>query len=171
MGIPCVHTNSRWILCQAHFVVVVGFFLFVLIWTFPGQGSNPHHSSDLSPCSNSAGCLTHCATRHRQALKFYRKATESWDLDIPPGTTHTMRATDEEFWLAMLGRLHPTLYTHWRQSICQTESWRNHFKVLWLKNFQIWICWMASVDLKVQWNGPLPKNICLHLGLSRSMPD
>ena len=29
-------------------------------WTFPGQGSNPHHSSHPSRCSDNAGSLTCC---------------------------------------------------------------------------------------------------------------
>ena len=31
-------------------------------WKFPGQGSNPCHSSDLSLCSGNGGSLNHCAT-------------------------------------------------------------------------------------------------------------
>ena len=30
---------------------------------FPGQGSNSHHSSDLSCCSDNTRWYTHCATR------------------------------------------------------------------------------------------------------------
>ena len=33
------------------------------IWTFLGQGSNLHHGSNLSCCSDNAGSLTHYATR------------------------------------------------------------------------------------------------------------
>lgn len=42
------------------------FFLFFCLtrgfWRFPGQGSNLHHSRDLSYCSNNAEFLTHCTT-------------------------------------------------------------------------------------------------------------
>ena len=31
-------------------------------WKFPDQGSNPHHSSDPSCCSDNARCLTQCTT-------------------------------------------------------------------------------------------------------------
>ena len=33
------------------------------IQKFPVQGSNPHHSSNQSHCSENAGSLTHCTTR------------------------------------------------------------------------------------------------------------
>ena len=33
---------------------------------FPGQGSNPHHSSDPGCFSDNVGSLTHCATREHQ---------------------------------------------------------------------------------------------------------
>jgi len=33
------------------------------MWKFPGQGSNLHHSSNLSHCSGSARSLTCCTTR------------------------------------------------------------------------------------------------------------
>ena len=33
------------------------------MWKFLGQGLNPCHSSDLNPCSDNAGSLTHCAAR------------------------------------------------------------------------------------------------------------
>ena len=36
------------------------------MWYFPGQGSNPSHSSDLSHCSDHTGSLTCCATREFQ---------------------------------------------------------------------------------------------------------
>ena len=33
------------------------------MWKFPGQGLNPHHSSNPSHGSGNAGSLTHCTTR------------------------------------------------------------------------------------------------------------
>lgn len=33
------------------------------MWKFLDQGSNPHHGSNLSPCTDDAGSLTHYATR------------------------------------------------------------------------------------------------------------
>ena len=41
---------------------------------FPGQGSNLHHSSDLSRCSDNTGSLTYCATREllRAALRGFK---------------------------------------------------------------------------------------------------
>ena len=33
------------------------------MWKFPGQVFNPHHSSNLSCCSDNVGSLTHCPTR------------------------------------------------------------------------------------------------------------
>ena len=36
----------------------------------PGQGSTPHHSSDLSPSSDSARSLTHRATRELPQVSF-----------------------------------------------------------------------------------------------------
>ena len=39
------------------------FFFWPCIWKFPGPGSNPRHSSNLSHCCDNAGSLTGCATR------------------------------------------------------------------------------------------------------------
>ena len=38
----------------------------VACWKFPGQGSNPRHSSDPRCCKDNPGSLTHCATRELQ---------------------------------------------------------------------------------------------------------
>ena len=52
---------------------VFSFFFFGFIHgmqKFPGQGSNMHHSSHLSSCSDNAGSLTHWATREHLNLFF-----------------------------------------------------------------------------------------------------
>ena len=41
------------------------------MWKFLGQGSNPHHSSDLSCCSENAGSLILGATRELQCRGIY----------------------------------------------------------------------------------------------------
>ena len=48
------------------------FFDALSTWKFLGQRSNPHHSRNLSHCSNNAGALTHCATRelHQMANSY-----------------------------------------------------------------------------------------------------
>ena len=42
------------------------------MWKFPGQGSNPCHSIDLSQCSDNTRSSTHCTTRelHNLFLKY-----------------------------------------------------------------------------------------------------
>ena len=49
------------------FFFVLFFFFFpccpLSMWKFLAQGWNPHHSSNPSSCSDSAGSLTHCTTR------------------------------------------------------------------------------------------------------------
>ena len=41
------------------------------MWKFPGQGSNQHHSSNLSHSSDNTGSLTHCVTRELQRKVFF----------------------------------------------------------------------------------------------------
>ena len=40
------------------------------IWKFPGQGWDPHHSSDPSLCSDNARSLTCCTTRELLLVPF-----------------------------------------------------------------------------------------------------
>ena len=41
------------------------------MWKFPDQGSNLHHSSDPSHCSDNARSLTSCPTRELQRMFLY----------------------------------------------------------------------------------------------------
>ena len=45
--------------------------MFVEMYKFLGQGTNPHHSSNLSLCSDNARSLTHCAARELQIYMLY----------------------------------------------------------------------------------------------------
>lgn len=50
---------------------VLFFWLHCTMWKFLGQGSNPHHSSNPSCCSDNTGSLTCCATGEILALFFF----------------------------------------------------------------------------------------------------
>lgn len=52
------------------FFVVADRTTFHSMCRFPGQGSNLHHSRDLSYCSNNAEFLTHCTTMQVPHLIF-----------------------------------------------------------------------------------------------------
>ena len=41
------------------------------MWKFPGQGSNPHHSSNQSHSSDTARSLTRCATEELPLMLFF----------------------------------------------------------------------------------------------------
>ena len=67
-------THNLLVYSQNHFCcVTMGtpyfcFYIFIFgyasnLWNFLGQGSNPHHSIDLSCCSDKNGFLTHYTTR------------------------------------------------------------------------------------------------------------
>ena len=43
-------------------------------WKFPGQGSNPYHSSDLSCCSDNTRSLTSCAIKEFQKFRLEQRA-------------------------------------------------------------------------------------------------
>ena len=70
----CLSLSSRMpsYITTFNFAQSVTLFFFFFLWgggqahgtrRFPGQGSNPNHSSDLSHSSDNAGSLTHRATR------------------------------------------------------------------------------------------------------------
>ena len=42
------------------------------MWKFLDQGSNPHHRSNLSHCSDGARSLTHCTTEELQLQKKFK---------------------------------------------------------------------------------------------------
>ena len=44
----------------------------------PGKGSNLHHSSDPSHCSDNAGSLTHSTTRERLCTPIFKKPTKGY---------------------------------------------------------------------------------------------
>ena len=49
------------------------------MWKIPGQGSNPHHSSNPSCCRDNAGSSTHCTTRELLALVVLVWVCILWD--------------------------------------------------------------------------------------------
>ena len=68
---------------QNHFYLLFTYFLATLIMQkFPGQGSNPHHSSNQSHSSYNAGPLTHWATRELQRNKsFFKRLIQEFPLE------------------------------------------------------------------------------------------
>ena len=50
-------------------------FFFPWPWKFSGQGSNPHHNSNRSFCSDTTGSLTYCATSTRELSTFFLSGT------------------------------------------------------------------------------------------------
>ena len=57
------------------------------IWEFPGQGSNSHHSSNLSSCSdNTTGSLTCCVTRELLSQPIQKVSTGQPTVPVNTGT-------------------------------------------------------------------------------------
>ena len=61
------------------------------LWKFPGQGSNPCHSSDPGCCSDNSRSLTCCATRKLllRGLHFQLNQIQTIQTVKPPRTVHT----------------------------------------------------------------------------------
>ena len=89
---------------------------------FPGQESNPHHSSDLSHCNDNTRSLTYCTTRDILRCNFNYRFYLIWYIQNATISTFLLweqreagKQYKQESLFRLLMNLIPNLFSFWRE--------------------------------------------------------